>query len=209
VSQGRCRRQVSGGLGTAGRHQGRGAPKLLERNEIESEIERLSRLLGELRPQCRAEARLSSLVVTDRIDRYGRYHHIDPWCEAVLGFPPERVARDVGWIRFNHPDDVWRTTILWEKALAGQTIPIFEYRTDNSLGQWVWLEDSLRPLQFDRAGQALLVEGRWRDVTPRKRRELEFLIRQWESILRGHTRSLTGPGATVIPFLPPSIHHSR
>jgi len=182
---------------------------LLVSQEIETEIERLGRLLAELRPPARKEARLANIVVTDRIDRFGRYHHIDPWCEEVLGFPPEREAGNVGWIRFNHPDDMWRTAILWQRALAGQIVPVFEYRTNNSRGEWVWLEDSLRPLSFDRVGHAVLVEGRWRDITPRKRRELEFLIRQWEALLCRGGDSRARPGAVVIPFIPPAYRTPR
>ncbi len=59
-----------------------------------------------------------------------------------------------------------------------------EYRTDHADGYWVWLEDSFTPILTERSGRALVVEGRWRDATPRKRRELEFLIAQLESTYR-------------------------
>lgn len=156
----------------------------LERSEIEHQIERLHRLLAELRPARRAEARRASLVVTDRIDLWGRYHYIDPEAEDVLGYPPSHYQTEIGWVRFNHPEDRWRTAILWEKALAGQPCPVMEYRTHNTEGHWVWLQDSLRPVVFDLRGHALVVEGRWRDITPSKRRQAEFLLRQWEWLLK-------------------------
>lgn len=139
-------------------------------------------------------------MVTDRIDRFGRYHHIDPECGEILGYPQEHYAHEVGWVRFNHLEDRWRTAVLWQKALTGRPCPVFEYRTFNSDRQWVWLQDSLRPILFDRDGHALVVEGRWRDITPRKRREAEFLLRQWETLWRAARPRPRGNGAIVIPF---------
>jgi PAS domain S-box-containing protein len=153
------------------------------RRDIEEQIERLERIRGEMRPAGRGEARLSALRVRDRIDRWGHYLHIDPEAEDILGFPPSHYEHEVGWLRFNHPDDLWRTVVLWERALAGEFVPSVEYRTFNTEGKWVWLEDSFRPMALDARGQALVVEGCWSDITRRKRREIEFLLRHWEACL--------------------------
>jgi PAS domain S-box-containing protein len=154
-----------------------------ERCAIEKQIELLERMRGEIRPPGRSEARLSVLQVRDRIDRWGNYLHIDPEAEDILGYPPAHYNSEVGWLRFNHPDDVWRTVLLWGRALAGEMVRGVEYRTFNIEGQWVWLEDSFRPLLFDARRRALVIEGCWRDITRRKRREIEFLLRHWEASL--------------------------
>jgi PAS domain S-box-containing protein len=172
----------------------------LERHEIERQIEKLNRMLAQLRPASRAEARRASLVVTDRIDLWGRYHHIDPQAEDILGYPQSHYRTEVGWVRFNHPEDRWRTAILWEKALAGAPCPLMEYRTHNTEGQWVWLQDSLRPVVFDLRGHALVVEGRWRDITPSKRRQAEFLLRQWEWLLKQDTPVRRPQRCQIVPF---------
>jgi PAS domain S-box-containing protein len=153
------------------------------RQEVEWQLERLERMRCEMRPPSRAEARLGRLQVCDRIDRWGNYWHIDPEAEEILGFPSSHYDTEVGWLRFNHPDDVWRTVRLWERALAGEAVSAVEYRTFNIEGKWVWLEDSFRPLILDSRRQALIIEGCWRDITRRKRCEVEFLLRHWEACL--------------------------
>jgi PAS domain S-box-containing protein len=151
------------------------------RKEIEEQIERLERMRAEMRPPGRHEARLAVLRVRDRIDRWGNYLHIDSEAEDILGFPLAHYASEVGWLRFNHPDDVWRTALLWGRALAGEAVRAVEYRTFNTEGKWVWLEDSFRPLVLDAQGRSLVIEGCWRDITRRKRREIEFLLYHWEA----------------------------
>ncbi len=179
---------------------------MLQPSEIEKEIEHLQTSLDELRPPRPAESWLGALEVVDRIDRFGRYHYIGPGAERILGFPRAHYESEIGWVRFNHPEDVWRTAILWQKALAGSPCTSFEYRTNDVEGRWVWLQDSLRPLEIDSQGHAVLVEGRWRDITMRKRREAEFLLRQWESVLRhggpapGDEAAQRAVSGRVVPF---------
>ena len=54
---------------------------------VRGKVDQLHRALSELRPARRREQLLSSMVVTDRIDRCGTYLHIDPRAEDLLGFP--------------------------------------------------------------------------------------------------------------------------
>lgn len=174
----------------------------VDRRAVEQQIERLERMRGEMRPPGRAEARLAVLRVYDRIDRWGHYLHIDPEAEDILGFPPSYYDSEVGWLRFNHPDDVWRTVLLWGRALAGETVPAVEYRTFNTEGKWVWLEDSFRPLLVDARRQAVVIEGCWRDITRRKRCEIEFLLRHWEACL-SPARAARRGALLRFPSVPP------
>jgi PAS domain S-box-containing protein len=186
---------------------------VLERHEIERRIEGMHVRLDELRRPSRSEARLASLAITDRIDRWGRYLYIDPQAEAILGYPQTSYMKDIGWVHYNHPEDQWRTAILWQRALAGVPCRRVEYRTQNARGQWVWLEDSFTPIRFDSMGHALVVEGCWRDITQRKRREGEFIIMLWEMLLEGKRPAPLMPRAgrpvcKVVPF-PASIRAGR
>jgi len=156
----------------------------VDRDVIERKLDQLHEGLSALRPASAREKYLSSLLVVDRIDRWGNYLHIDPEAEEVLGFKATYYATESDWVVFNHPEDIWRTDILWQRALTGFPVRAVEYRTDDSDGYWVWLEDSFRPVEADPHGRVTVVEGCWRDITPRKRREIEFLIRQFELALR-------------------------
>ncbi|MEE9217703.1 MAG: PAS domain-containing protein [Acidobacteriota bacterium] len=168
----------------------------MERAEIEHRIEKLSRDLAELRVEHRSEARLCSLRLRDRIDFLGHYLDIDPRIEEIFGFPQSEYWEDEHWIHDTHREDQGRIYLLWERTVAGRTWPLVEYRDYNVAGEWVWIEDSFRPAVVDSAGRVLVVEGCWRDITPRKRREIEFLLRQWETILK--SRRLAG--GELLPF---------
>ena len=174
---------------------------MLNREAIENQLETLTRSRDELRPPGKLDKRLSSLVVTDRIDRHGNYLHVDPIAEDLLGFPPDYYANEVDWVRFNHAFDIDRVSVLWESALRGRPCRGVEYRTDHSAGYWVWLEDSFVPILEDRRGQALVVEGRWHDITPRKRCQIEFLIEQLELSLRA-LKSPPRSGSSIILRFP-------
>ncbi|MCZ6695561.1 MAG: PAS domain-containing protein [Acidobacteria bacterium] len=157
---------------------------MLDRNALERQTADLHRTLDELRPLGPHERRLGSLIATDRIDYHGRYLFIDDCAEGILGYPPAYYEHEYDWVRLNHTFDIGRTARLWQAALSGHVSRGVEYRTGHISGHWVWLEDSFTPILTDSSGRALVIEGRWRDVTPRKRRETEFLIAQLESTYR-------------------------
>jgi PAS domain S-box-containing protein len=157
---------------------------MLDRVAVENRLELLHRTLGELRPPRRWEKRLSPIVVADRIDHLGYYLDIDPAAQDLLGYPPSYYETEQDWVQFNHTLDLGRTALLWERALSGQPCHGVEYRSQHADGYWVWLEDSFVPILTDPRGRGLVIEGHWRDITPRKRLEIEFLIRQLELSLR-------------------------
>ena len=179
---------------------------MLDRDALERQIEEHSRMLDELRPPGSRDKRLAPIVATDRIDFHGRYIFIDDRAEDLLGYPPTYYESEYDWIRWNHTLDIGRTARLWQAALKGRAVIGVEYRTDHADGYWVWLEDSFTPILTDRSGRALVVEGRWRDATPRKRREIEFLIAQLESAYRTlKSPPLSGRTALLrFPVFPPS-----
>lgn len=180
----------------------------MNRQAIEFKLDHLHQALSELRPPGAVEERFKSIVVTDRIDCWDRYLYIGPEAEDLLGYSPSQYyegeiaddEQECGWVANNHPEDVWRTEILWQRVLAGHRVPPVEYRSENTDGKWVWLEDTFTPFEIDSQGRSLIVEGRWRDITPRKRREIEFLIRQFEEMLSEGGRPASSRSATIIPF---------
>ncbi len=175
----------------------RNEAKMLDRADLESRIESLSRSLDDLRPPGAVDRRLAPLVVIDRIDHLGRYLYVDRIAEDLLGFPPEYYETEIDWVRYNHRLDIERVAVLWDAALRGRRIRGIEYRTDHVDGHWVWLEDSFTPILSDRSGRSLVIEGRWRDITPRKRREIEFLLEGLEDSLR-MLKSAPVSGRTVV-----------
>ena len=74
--------------------------------------------------------------------------------------------------------------MLWGLAMKGRPTYGIEYRDQHSDDYWLWLQDSFVPILTDHRGRALVIEGRYSDITPRKRCELEFLIRELEHSLR-------------------------
>ena len=184
---------------------------MMDRDALERQIEEHNRSLGELRPPGPRDKRLAPIVATDRIDLHGRYLFMDDRAEDLLGYPPAYYDDEYDWIRWNHTLDIGRTARRWQAALEGRAVLGVEYRTDHADGYWVWLEDSFTPILTDRGGRALVVEGRWRDATPRKRREIEFLIAQLESTYRTlKSPPLSGRTALLrFPAFPPGAGERR
>ena len=173
---------------------------MLDRADLDRRIEALQRTLDELRPPRASDRHLGSIVVTDLIDRCGHYLYIDPWAEELLGFPPRYYEAELDWLAFNHHDDQDHTRALWRQALGGRFCPVVYYRTDDSNGAWVWLEDSFRPRLADHRGRVVVLEGRWRDVTPRKRLEIEARIRELERFVGSAPSAARHRFGLILPF---------
>jgi PAS domain S-box-containing protein len=173
---------------------------MLERADVERRIEELQRSLDELRPSRPGDRRRGSIVVTDLIDRCGHYLYVDPGAEDLLGFPPRYYETEVDWLAFNHRDDRDRIRVLWRQALNGRFCPLAEYRTDNADGDWVWLEDSFRPRLIGHDGRVVVLEGRWRDITSRKRQETEDRLRELERYLHGAACATRHRFGMLLPF---------
>jgi PAS domain-containing protein len=182
---------------------------LISRESLEHKLEELDRSLSELRPPGPADKILCSTVATDRIHHRGEYLYVDPRAEDILGFPLSYYyegegatdALQLGWTNILHERDRSRIDAIWQLALAGQPCAPVEYRTDNGDGYFVWLMDWFRPILADDRGHALVMEGCWLDITPRKRRETEFLIKQVELALH-RLKPAPRPGYGVVLSFP-------
>ncbi|MFQ5876707.1 MAG: PAS domain-containing protein [Acidobacteriota bacterium] len=180
----------------------------VRREILEDALEKLHRSLSELRPRSPDDVRRSSIIVAERMDRWGNFLYLDPRCEEVLGNPPACYEAEPDWTQWIHPKDLGRLHTHWVWGLNGRPCRRVEYRFEHADGRWLWIEESFRPILADARGQTLVFDARWHDVTPRKRREQELLIAELERSLRA-IRAGPRPGV-VIPFPPlPALQRRR
>ena len=100
---------------------------------------------------------------------------VTPGVERVLGYSPEEV---VGrrTIALTHPDDAPRVKSLFRDLLAaGPDAPPapYQFRGRRKDGSWAWLEGQPR-VQRDADGAPLVFQDVVRDITARKRLEVEL-----------------------------------
>ena len=100
---------------------------------------------------------------------------VTPGVERVLGYSPEEI---VGrrTLELTHPEDRPRVTALFRDLLrAGPDAPPapYQFRGRRKNGSWAWLEGQPR-VQRDADGAPLVFQDVVRDITARKRLELEL-----------------------------------
>ena len=79
------------------------------------------------------------------------------------------------WMDLCHPDDLARSLELHRKHLAGESEHYeFEMRMRHKNGEWVWVLDRGRVLEWDSDGQPLRMFGTHLDITERKRDEQQL-----------------------------------
>lgn len=98
---------------------------------------------------------------------------IDERASAMLGYMPDEVDPSITWWdERTHPDDLLSTQSAWQDHLAGKT-PFYEseYRIRNKSGEWRWILDRGKIVEWDQKGQPLRVSGTHLDITERKHAE--------------------------------------
>lgn len=98
---------------------------------------------------------------------------VDERAAAMLGYMPDEIEPSVSWWdERTHPDDLSSVQAVWADHLAGK-IPFYEceYRVQTKSGEWRWVLDRGKIVEWDEAGQPLRVSGTHLDITERKRAE--------------------------------------
>ena len=95
--------------------------------------------------------------------------------KRVLGYEPEEIV-GIKTMSLTHPDDLPRVKALFKTLVtAGPDAPPapYQFRGRRKDGAWAWLEGQPR-VQRDAAGAPLVFQDVVRDITARKRLELEL-----------------------------------
>ena len=113
---------------------------------------------------------------TDRVYR-------SPRCFTMLGYPPTHLADTTeAWSTLVHPDDIDKQKNAILDHLAGRrTSYQSEYRIRDSHGQWRWLLDRGKIIEWSDDGRPQRVVGTHTDITRYK--HMEFLLREREVLL--------------------------
>ncbi|ATG74056.1 hypothetical protein AN401_09480 [Zobellella denitrificans] len=116
------------------------------------------------------------------------------WAE-ILGYRLEELAPvsiDT-WLRLAHPDDLARSAERLEACFSGkEEIYECEARMRHKNGDWVWIMDRGRVVEWTDDGKPLRMSGTHQDITQRKRQE---------ALIAGNEERLR----TIFEFLPIGI----
>ncbi|HYE34927.1 MAG TPA: PAS domain S-box protein [Methylocaldum sp.] len=107
----------------------------------------------------------------------------DRWAE-FLGFEAHEAEHHIfTWKKLIHPDDWTQVMDALNAHIAGVT-PTFEteHRLRTKFGEWIWILDKGRVLEWDAAGKPLRAAGTHLDITAR--RHAEMALRESESRFR-------------------------
>ncbi|MGB9674399.1 MAG: PAS domain S-box protein [Anaerolineales bacterium] len=114
---------------------------------------------------------------TDLIYRYdflpeAKFTYVSPAATQITGFTPEEHYADpqLG-LKLVHPDDRPKLEAYFQGS--GSFYQPIEFRWVRKDGRIIWTEQRNVPI-YDRQGNLIAIEGIARDITERKRRELEL-----------------------------------
>lgn len=102
--------------------------------------------------------------------------YLSPRWFAILGYGPTELPSSIEtWEALVHPDDmIWVKEIL-QAHLHDSTVPYaFDYRLKTKLGEWKWIANYGKVVAWDGMGQPLRITGTHKDISDRKRTELEL-----------------------------------
>ena len=97
----------------------------------------------------------------------------DRWAQ-IIGYTLEELApiNIYAWEEQVHPDDLEVCEILLRKHFAGE-LDYYECdaRMQHKNGEWIWVHDRGKVIEWDKNGKPLLMYGTHADITERKRAE--------------------------------------
>lgn len=101
------------------------------------------------------------------------------WLE-ILGYSVGEVITNYEFWRSSvHPDDLKTTLQLLERNLTGESDNYeTEYRMKTKSGNYVWILDRGKVVNFDESGKAIRMTGTHTDVTEKRKNESELLKMQ-------------------------------
>ena len=97
------------------------------------------------------------------------------WAE-MLGYSIDEIEpHEKSWWNLVHPDDVYRVSKEWEKAVDGKT-PFYEaeYRMLTKTGNWKWIYSRAKVTERDDDGKSLRMSGIHQDIDKRKTAEKDL-----------------------------------
>ncbi len=103
--------------------------------------------------------------------------HSDRWSE-MLGYHPDELECHVGtWKSMVHPDDMPYVMSMFRNHIEGRKSRYeIEYRMRNKSGEWVWILDRGKVVEWNQDGSPLRMSGTATDITERKKVEEEKRI---------------------------------
>ncbi|MRR57781.1 MAG: response regulator [Deltaproteobacteria bacterium] len=104
----------------------------------------------------------------------GEVRHSDRWAE-MLGYRPDEIVPCVrSWKSLVHPDDMPAAMQVFREHLDGLRSQYrIEYRMRNKAGEWLWILDRGKVVEWDGNGAPLRMSGTATDISERKRVEEE------------------------------------
>jgi len=101
----------------------------------------------------------------------------------MLGYGENETPKSVeAWLALIHPYDRFWVVDLLQKHLQDHTIPYhFDYRVLAKSGEYVWISNFGKVVQWDKAGRPVRMSGTHRDINARK--QIEEALRKREALL--------------------------
>lgn len=99
------------------------------------------------------------------------------WIEQ-LGFTEEEFTPSIEfWNSLVHYDDIERSNNIMKEHLQGETnVYSDELRIKNKAGEWIWVYDNGKIVEYDNEGKPLIVSGIILDITKRKESEKQVKL---------------------------------
>ncbi|MEW6756196.1 MAG: PAS domain S-box protein [Candidatus Latescibacterota bacterium] len=122
--------------------------------------------------------RLLAEQVTDMITRCaldGTYLYVSPACRALLGYEPEELVGS-SVHRLIHPQDAQEVARCHEEVLAQPAPCAASIRFRRRDGRFLWSEAVARSVRDPETGAAQEIVAVVRDISERRRRELQELV---------------------------------
>lgn len=115
----------------------------------------------------------------------------------MLGYTLDEVEPSLDWWdERTHPEDKERLSLAWEAHLGGKT-PFYEceYRLQTKSGEWKWILDRGKVVQWDEEGRPIRLAGTHLDITERK--QAEEALRAQNEQLQARNKELDAFAHTV------------
>ena len=118
----------------------------------------------------------------------GEIIFISPSVEGTLGYPLDELLQMSNLDEILHPEDRERVVMTYrELATSRETLRV-EFRLRHKAGNYVWLESTLRGVRGP-DGSVSEIVGITRDVSERKRNEIELMEARERAETASHTKS--------------------
>lgn len=132
--------------------------------------------------------------VWDR-DIHTGYTYRSPYISIQLGYGPDGLEPSPkAWLDLVHPEDYQRVRDAWRAHIEGRTDQYsIEHRLRCANGEYIWVLDSGKTVQWDAEGRPLRVVGTHKNITERKRVEdaLYQANLEWETTFNTITDMIT------------------